>query len=210
MNDDASIAVEHLRRSDPALKRLIDEIGPLQLEPHEGSVFAGLLRSIVHQQLSGKAATTIHGRLIAALPKRLSEHPTALVTMSDEQLRAVGLSRNKAAAVRDLAEKTIASDVPTRRKSLRMCDEELIASLVKVRGIGRWTVEMLLIFWLGRPDVLPLDDLGIQKGFAVTYGLKGLPKPERMLRQGEAWRPFRSAASWYLWRAADLSRKKLM
>ena len=126
---------------------------------------------------------------------------------TEEVLRAAGLSRSKAAAVKDLARKALAKEIPTRRTAEKLSDSELVESLTSVRGVGTWTVEMFLIFTLGRPDVLPLDDYGVRKGFARTFGRDVLPKPKELAALGEKWRPFRTAASWYLWRALDLDAK---
>jgi DNA-3-methyladenine glycosylase II len=196
--------VRKLRSRDPILGDIMKRVGPLTLEPRQETVFEGLLRAIVYQQLSGKAAATIHGRLLALLPRAAREQPQALRELTDEQLRGVGLSGNKAAAARDLARRAVDGSLPTRRRTLKMTDEEIIAALVEVRGIGRWTAEMLLMFSLGRPDVLPIDDLGIRKGFACVYGLAELPTGQQVAEHGERWKPYRTAASWYLWRALEL------
>ena len=200
---DPGVAAAALRVADRRLARLIDRTGPvaIMIEPTQ-SLFAALARSIVYQQLSGKAAATIHGRLLALFPRRRIA-PAALLALPVERLRAAGLSAAKAAAVRDLAERTLDGTVPSLGRVRRMPDEEIIERLVQVRGIGRWTVEMLLIFRLGRPDVLPVTDLGVRKGFAVTFGLDELPDADTMTRRAERWRPWRSVASWYLWRAVD-------
>jgi 3-methyladenine DNA glycosylase/8-oxoguanine DNA glycosylase len=200
---DPRVAVAALRAADRRLARVIERAGPvaIQVEPTQ-SLFAALARSIVYQQLSGKAAATIHGRLLGLFPRRRIA-PAALLALPVEHLRGAGLSTAKAAAVRDLAERTLDGTVPSLGRVRRMPDEEVIERLVQVRGIGRWTVEMLLIFRLGRPDVLPVTDLGVRKGFAVAFGLDELPDADTMTRRAERWRPWRSVASWYLWRAAD-------
>jgi DNA-3-methyladenine glycosylase II len=167
------------------------------------SPFEEVLESIVYQQLSGKAAATIYGRVRALFPPRRVLSPQALLDTPDEALRGAGLSRAKLAAARDLAAKTLEGVVPTAAALRRMPDDEIIERLTAVRGVGMWTVQMLLIFRLGRPDVLPIHDLGIQKGFQKTYRTRQWPTPERIERAGEKWRPFRSVASWYLWRATD-------
>ena len=166
--------------------------------------FEALLRAIVYQQLSGRAAGAIHARVLALFE---DGRPTAraLAEMSDEALRATGLSRAKTAAARDLAEKTIARVVPGSRTLRAMPDDEIVARLVQVRGVGRWTAEMLLMSHLARPDVLPATDLGIRRGFARIQGLEELPAPADLLAHGERWRPWRTVASWYLWRSADLT-----
>jgi len=165
--------------------------------------FDALAESIAYQQLSGKAAATIFGRVRALFPKRKWLDPAQLLSTPDETLRGAGLSRAKTAALKDLAAKTIDGTVPSGRALLRMTDDEIIARLTTVRGIGRWTVEMLLLFDLGRPDVWPVDDYGVRKGFAKTFGRRKLPTPRQLMRFGERWRPYRSVAAWYFWRALD-------
>jgi DNA-3-methyladenine glycosylase II len=200
----AAAAVRHLRRVDPEMAAVIRRAGPCALEPRlRHPPFEELLEAIVYQQLSGKAAATIYGRVRALFPARRALPPAALLDTPDEALRGAGLSRAKLAAARDLAAKTLEGVVPTAAALRRMPDDEIIARLTAVRGVGRWTVEMLLIFQLGRPDVLPIHDLGIQKGFQRTYRTRQWPRPARIERHGERWRPFRSVASWYLWRATD-------
>lgn len=183
---------------------MIERIGPYRLRDQSAlTPFQALLRSIVYQQLSGKAAGSIHQRVVALFPRK---RPSAkrLLALSDEALRAAGLSRGKVLAVRDLAERCLDGTVPPRSRLEQMDDEDIIERLVRVRGVGRWTVEMLLIFNLQRPDVLPLDDLGVRRGFMHTFGGKSLPNAKKMLRRGRRWRPYRSVASWYLWRASEL------
>ena len=165
--------------------------------------FDALAESIAYQQLSGKAAATIFGRVRALYPKRKWLDPEQLLATPDQALRAAGLSRAKTAALRDLAAKTIDGTVPTGRALIRMSDDEIITRLTAVRGIGRWTVEMLLLFDLGRPDVWPVDDYGVRKGFAKTFGRRKLPTPKQLMKLGEKWRPYRSVAAWYFWRALD-------
>lgn len=200
---DADLAVRHLAERDTALAGVIEQVGPFSLKVRREPVFAGLMRSIVYQQLSGKAAKTIHGRLVAKLPKKVADQPTVLLEFSDDDFRAAGVSRPKMAAIRDLATRQAAGGIPDRRRLSRMEDEEIIEQLTAVRGIGRWTVEMLLIFWLGRPDVLPVNDLGVRRGFAVMSRRVELPVPQELAEVGERWKPYRSVAAWYLWRAAD-------
>jgi DNA-3-methyladenine glycosylase II len=165
--------------------------------------FDALAESIAYQQLSGKAAATIFGRVRALYPKRKWLDPEQLLATPDQALRAAGLSRAKTAALKDLAAKTIDGTVPTGRALIRMSDDEIITRLTAVRGIGRWTVEMLLLFDLGRPDVWPVDDYGVRKGFAKTFGRRKLPTPKQLMKLGEKWRPYRSVAAWYFWRALD-------
>ena len=224
-------AVGELSAADPKLARLMTRVGlcTLRLAPSP-SPFEALVRSIIYQQLHGKAAAAIHGRMIQSFspvaPGNASPlgditgpHPTPqqILDCPNEQLRAAGLSANKALALRDLAAKALDGTVPTLSRTRRMSDDELIAHLTEVRGIGRWTVEMFLIFSLGRPNILPIDDYGVRKGFALTFGtLKpqdkvtpaDLPKADVMLRRAKRWQPWRSVASWYLWRAADLAAAK--
>ena len=198
-------ALAHLRRRDRALERIIDIVGsgkPARIGTAQAP-FATLLRSIVYQQLSGKAAGTIHRRLLALFPGRRPS-ARALLALDDAELRAAGLSRSKVLSVRDLATKAAARQLPSRRALDAMDDEAIIERLTEIRGIGRWTVEMLLIFTLGRPDVLPVTDLGVRRGFMVCRGDEALPEPADLLAHGEIWRPWRSVASWYLWRASEL------
>ena len=169
--------------------------------------FDALAESIAYQQLSGKAAATIFGRVRALYPKRKWLDPEQLLATPDETLRAAGLSRAKTAALKDLAAKTIDGTVPSGRALIRMSDDEIIMRLTTVRGIGRWTVEMLLLFDLGRPDVWPVDDYGVRKGFAKTFGRRKLPTPKQLMKFGEKWRPYRSVAAWYFWRALDAPEK---
>jgi len=169
--------------------------------------FDALAESIAYQQLSGKAAATIFGRVRALYPKRKWLDPEQLLATPDETLRAAGLSRAKTAALKDLAAKTIDGTVPTGRALIRMSDDEIVTRLTAVRGIGRWTVEMLLLFDLGRPDVWPVDDYGVRKGFAKTFGRRQLPTPKQLMKFGEKWRPYRSVAAWYFWRALDTAEK---
>ena len=202
---DTSAAVAALREADPALGRAIDTFGPFAMRRQAmRTPFEALLRAIVYQQLSGRAAGAIHARVLA-LFEGGRPTPRALATMSEERLRQAGLSRAKAAAARDLAEKTLARVVPGGRALRGMPDDEVVARLVQVRGVGLWTVEMLLMSHLARPDVLPATDLGIRRGFARIQSLEELPEPADLLAYGERWRPWRTVASWYLWRAADLT-----
>jgi 3-methyladenine DNA glycosylase/8-oxoguanine DNA glycosylase len=205
---DPEDACRHLVSVDPHLGALIDRVGPFRMRPEPTqSLFTALLRSIVYQQLSGKAAATILGRVNALFAPR--GYPTAgeILEISPERLRAAGLSTAKTAAVRDLAARTLDGTVPSLARIRRMEDEEIVERLTVVRGIGRWTAEMLLIFRLGRPDVLPLSDLGVRKGFGRTFRTRKLPAPATMVRRGERWRPYRSVASWYLWRALELDQE---
>jgi len=169
--------------------------------------FDALAESIAYQQLNGKAAATIWGRVRKLFPGKHLD-PRLVLKMPDKKLRAAGLSRSKVAALKDLAAKTLDGTVPSARVLARMSDEEIIARLISVRGIGRWTAEMLLLFDLGRPDVWPVDDYGVRKGFAKTFGRRKLPTPKQLRKLGEKWRPYRSVAAWYFWRALDAPEKK--
>jgi 3-methyladenine DNA glycosylase/8-oxoguanine DNA glycosylase len=204
---DAVEALARLRIADPTLGRAIDAIGdfPLGRDLRETkSVYAALAEAIVSQQLSGKAAATIYGRVCALFPDgRSGPKPEQILAASDAALRGAGLSGAKTRALRDLAEKSLAGDVPTLARARKLDDDALVERLTAVRGVGRWTVEMFLIFRLGRPDVLPVDDYGVRKGFALAFGLRELPKPRELAAHGERWAPYRTVASWYLWRVAD-------
>ncbi|MCG8434772.1 MAG: DNA-3-methyladenine glycosylase 2 family protein [Gammaproteobacteria bacterium] len=183
---------------------LINRIGYFALELRDFSdPFETLLRAIVYQQLSGKAAATIHQRVLALFPGASHPEPAQLLRKRPATLRRAGLSNNKMLAIRDLATKILDGTVPSAVELKKMADEDIIKELTKVRGIGRWTAQMLLIFQLGRPDVLPADDLGIRKGYMRAYGKRKLPDQSKLEIAGRRWRPYRSIASWYLWRAAD-------
>jgi DNA-3-methyladenine glycosylase II len=211
---DPGEAIAHLRARDPKLAALIDRAGPFTLRlDRSTSPFESLLESILYQQLHGKAAATIH--------RRVREYfggdptPKLLLDTPDHPLRAAGVSGNKIKAFRDLAAKTLDGTVPTHAAIKKLSDAEIVERLTAVRGIGPWTVEMLLIFRMGRPDVFPVTDYGVRKGFALTFqrlpksralAAADLPKPEVLLKRGKKWAPFRSVASWYLWRACDLAK----
>jgi DNA-3-methyladenine glycosylase II len=200
-------ALKHLRRADKILARIIKQVGPCAIAPRRGvPPWQALVRSVAYQQLNGKAAETIFGRFLALFPGTKFPTPEQIVAAPDEKLRSAGLSRAKTAAIKDIAAKTLAGVVPTRRDIVKLSDAEIIARLTTIRGVGPWTVEMLLMFTLGRPDVLPATDYGVRSGFALVYGLKELPDPKHLLAHGERWRPHRTTASWYLWRALDTSR----
>ncbi len=205
---DPDLAIRHLRRCDPVLARVIDAAGPFQLQLRRtSSVFAALAESIVHQKLSGKAAMTIFARLCALFPYP-HEGITGeqILSVPDRKLRAAGLSRQKILSLRDLARQTTSGAIPALAEMETLDNDVLVRTLTKVRGIGKWTVEMLLIFRLGRPDVLPLDDYGIRHGFSLAFRRRALPSRAELARRGELWKPYRSVASWYLWRAVDLER----
>ena len=201
---DWSEAVQHLSLADPRLAAFILETGPCGiLIRHHHSIFHSLARSIIYQQLAGSAAAAILGRVEALFPRgRMT--PQGLMALEDGPLRAAGLSQNKLAALRDLAAKCLDGTVPSERAMARMSDEEIIERVSSVRGIGRWTVEMLLIFRLGRPNVLPVDDYGVRKGMQRLYRMRELPDKAAMRRRGRKWEPWCSVACWYLWRVAEL------
>lgn len=194
----------HLAATDPRFAALIARAKPYDVAAQPlVRPFHSLAESIAYQQLSGKAAATIFGRVRALYPGRKWLDPKLVLATPDEKLRGCGLSGSKTAALKDLAAKTLDGTVPSGRVLARMKDEEIIERLTAVRGIGRWTVEMLLIFELGRLDVWPVADYGVQKGFAKTFGRKKLPTTKQFARIGEKWRPYRSVAAWYFWRALD-------
>jgi DNA-3-methyladenine glycosylase II len=200
---DAGAAVRHLAEADPVLAKLMRRAGPFALKTrHVHNPFEALARNIVFQQLHGSAAEAIHRRVVGLFGgARL--RPRDILDASEEALRGAGLSGAKTAALKDLAAKTLDGTVPTLARLKRMGDEEIVARLTQVRGVGRWTVEMLLMFRLGRPDVLPVGDFAVRKGFMVAYGLDEMPKPKALELHAEAWRPYRSVASWYMWRALE-------
>lgn len=198
----------HLRRVDPVMRRLVQEIGPFALAPNVGrSPFESLVRAIAYQQLHDRAAESILRRFTALFPGRRFPKPDAVLAMNDRAIRRAGFARPKIAALRDLATKAMDGTVPSGRLIRQLDDEAIVQRLVVVRGIGRWTVEMLLIFQLGRPDVLPIDDFGVRKGFRMAYGLRTMPTPKAVLQYGERWKPYRTAAAWYLWRVADREKQ---
>ncbi len=201
-------AHQHIAATDPRIAALIARSLRYNIKPAPLiRPFDALAESIAYQQLSGKAAATIFGRVRALFPRGKYLDPEKILATPDESFRAAGLSRSKIAAVKDLAAKTIDGTVPSARAIARMSDEEIILRLTEVRGIGRWTVEMLLLFDLGRPDVWPVDDYGVRKGFAKIFGRRKLPTPKQLMKFGEKWRPYRSVAAWYFWRALDVPKK---
>ncbi len=211
---DSSAAIAHLSAADAKLGALIERAGPftLKLDPAP-SPFESLIESILYQQLHGKAAATIHRRVREIYGG--DPAPQALLDTPEERLRAAGVSANKIKALRDLAAKTLDGTVPAHRVIQKMSDTEIVEHLTQVRGIGPWTVEMLLIFRMGRPDVLPVTDYGVRKGYALTFmrvpksraiEAADLPLPAQVEKRGRRWAPYRSVASWYLWRACDLAR----
>ena len=192
-------AAAHLRRSDPVLGRIVRRVGPCRLTVDRRTApFAALVESILYQQLTGKAAATIHDRLLA-LCGRPTPRPEDILRATDAELRAVGLSRQKVGYLRDLSRR-VQDGLPLHRLS-RLPDEGVIEALTAVKGIGRWTAEMYLIFRLGRLDVLPVDDYGVRKAMQRAYRKHTLPKADWMRKTAEPWQPYRSVASWYLWRS---------
>jgi len=201
---DLAEATKQLAERDECLKRLIEETLPFQIKFEDGqSPYEALLESIAYQSISGKAAATIFGRIKALSAAGRAPTPQEMLKLRKPVLRKAGLSGAKILAMKDLAQKTIDGTVPTLEQAEKLSDEELVERLVSVRGIGAWTVEMFLIFRLGRPDVLPIHDLGVKKGWSITYGKKHMPKPKELLAFGERWRPYRTIASWYMWRACQ-------
>jgi DNA-3-methyladenine glycosylase II len=197
----------HLSRADPFLAGLIRAVGPRAPEPAEDyHPFQVLARAIAHQQLNGIAANTILRRLIEGCGQGAFPTPQMVLDAPEPLLRAAGFSFAKIKALKDLAAKTLTAVVPAADVLLELSDEEIIARLTQVRGIGRWTVEMLLMFHLERPDVLPVDDFGVRAGFRAAYGLSRMPRPKALALWGERWKPYRSTAAWYLWRALELKR----
>jgi DNA-3-methyladenine glycosylase II len=200
-------ALSHLIAAEPAFAPLIARIGRPTLRPERGrSPYEALLRAITHQQLHARAAEAILARFCALYPAPFPA-PADVIATPDAPLRACGLSASKIAAIRDLCARTLDGTVPSRRAAARLSDAALIERLVSIRGIGRWTVEMLLIFTLGRPDVLPVDDFGIREGWRLLLGLDERPKPKILAAHGAVFAPYRSTAAWYLWRAADEGKK---
>jgi DNA-3-methyladenine glycosylase II len=211
---DAEEALAHLKARDAKLGALIDRVGEFRLRLDASpSPFESLLESIIYQQLHGKAAATIHGRVRGYFGG--DPTPQAMIDTPDERLRAAGVSGNKIKAMKDLAVKTLDGTVPSHAAIRKMPDADIVERLTEVRGIGPWTVEMLLIFRMGRPDVLPVTDYGVRKGYALTFmrvpksrpvAAEDLPKPDAVFKRGMRWKPFRSVASWYLWRACDQAK----
>ena len=198
-------AIAHLRKADPALAAVIDAVGPFGMQLKSSrSVFGALAEAIVYQQLSNKAAATIYGRVEALYPHaRQGFTPAHILRTPDDALRGVGLSRAKVLALRDLAHKVATRELPTLDEAHLLEDAALIERLVQVRGIGRWSAEMFLMFRLGRPDVLPTDDYSLRKAYATAFRKRKLPSPEALAKAGEKWRPFRTVASWYLWQTLN-------
>ncbi len=204
----SSAAVRLLCR-DERFAALISRVGPPLIQvQRQRSPYEALIRAIAHQQLHGRAAEAILARFSALFPGDAFPDPAAVLATEEAALRGCGFSGGKIAALRDIRARTLDGTVPTRRESLRLTDEALIERLTGIRGVGRWTVEMLLIFTLGRPDVLPVDDFGVREGYRVLHGLDAQPKPKALAEIGLAWSPHRSMATWYLYRAAEEARKQ--
>jgi DNA-3-methyladenine glycosylase II len=203
---DPAIA-RHLTKRDPVLGLIIRRHGPCGLVVSGSlSPFASLVRAVMHQQLHSSAARAIEARLCALVGGTTLPTPEDIETVSDDDLRSVGLSGAKVAAIRDLAAKAKDGTIPSARSIHRLSDDAIVERCTQARGVGRWTVEMLLMSRLGRPDVLPVDDFGVRNGFRIAYGLDDLPKPRVLAEFGERWRPYRSVASWYMWRTADTDK----
>jgi DNA-3-methyladenine glycosylase II len=201
---DLAAAMAHLSSRDEKLVPLIAEMAKFEIDMTVAqSPYEALMESIAYQSISGKAAATIFSRIKALGTDGHPPTPQQMLSLRKQTLRKAGLSGAKALAMKDLAAKTIEGIVPNREQACELSDDELVERLVSVRGIGAWTVEMFLIFNLGRPDVLPIHDLGVKKGWSVTYGKKHMPKPKELLAFGEQWRPYRTVASWYMWRAFE-------
>jgi DNA-3-methyladenine glycosylase II len=203
-------AIQYLSVADPKLAAVIRRVGPCLLKPRITArsaplrPYEALVRAIAYQQLNGRAAETIFSRVLALYPDLRFPEPAQLLSTADESLRGAGLSRSKTASVKDIAAKTLDGVVPPSRELAELDDEEILKRLTVIRGVGPWTVHMLLIFHLGRPDVLPATDYGVLQGFKKLYGKRAFPKPAHLARYAERWRPHRSVASWYLWRVLEL------
>ena len=206
---DPEAARRALVAADPPLGRLIERVGDCRIQVKKTlPPFNALVESIAYQQITGHAASRILGRVVALYRPRRFPRPEDILATPDEALRAAGLSRTKIASMKDLAARCLDGTVPPLIALRRLEDAEIVERLTAVRGVGPWTVEMLLMFRLGRPDVLPVTDYGVRKGFQLTFRTRGLPTPKQIAKRGERWRPFRSVAAWYLWRAVDLQKKE--
>ena len=194
---------EHFTQADPIMAGLIARVGPFTLKPRRLPPFQSLIQAVIYQQLNGKAAETILGRFQALFAGTRFPKPEAILAESPDRLRSAGLSRGKTEYVRAVAAKAVAGELPTLAQCQRLSDAEIVERLVAIKGVGRWTAEMFLIFNLGRPDVLPVHALGVRRGFQIAYRKRKLPEPEALARFGARWQPHRTAAAWYLWRAVD-------
>jgi len=202
-------AAAHIANADPKLGAFITSYGPLRrAKPDFSEPYHALLSAVAHQQLHARAAQAIFGRLKLACGAAIPD-PHTLLALPDETLRACGFSASKMAALRDVAAKAADGTIPTRARALRLADEDLISRLTSIRGVGRWTVEMLLIFTLRRPDVLPVDDFGVREGFKRLHGLAAQPKPKALAEIGQMFAPYRSTAALYLWRVADAPKMEI-
>lgn len=202
-------AIAHLSTVEPRFGALIRRVGPKTLKPEPGrDLYEALVRAIAHQQLHGKAAEAILARFSALYPGGAFPSPDRVLATEDTLLRACGFSAAKLAAIRDICAKALDGTVPTRRQAARLSDAALIERLTAIRGVGRWTVEMLLIFTLGRPDILPVDDFGVREGYRVLFGLDAQPKPRALAEAAQTWSPHRSLATWYLYRAVEEARRQ--
>lgn len=203
-----SDAIQHLSDCDPDWAKLIGRVGPCGLtQKDQREPYQALLSAVAHQQLHGRAAEAILKRFYALYPNNAFPTPAQVLKSSDEDLRACGFSSNKITCIKGIAENALTGVIPSYQEAQTLNDEALITRLTPLRGIGRWTVEMLLMFTLDRPDVLPVDDFGVREGWRVLKGLEKQPTPKMLKTIGEAWKPYRSVAAWYLWRAADLAKK---
>ena len=203
------VAAQHLSRVCPRFRALIRRVGPPGLTvERRRDLYEALIRAIAHQQLHGKAAESILARFVALYPGAVFPSPDRVLANDGAALRACGFSAAKLAAIQDISAKSLDGTVPTRRQAARLSDAELIERLTTIRGVGRWTVEMLLIFTLGRPDVLPVDDFGVREGYRVLFELDAQPKPRALAELGLAWAPHRSMATWYLYRAVEEARRQ--
>jgi 3-methyladenine DNA glycosylase/8-oxoguanine DNA glycosylase len=201
-------AINHLRNRDPRLAECIDRVGLIKLPARRSrDPYLALLETIAYQQLAGAAAKKIWDRVVGLFDEQ-GPRPEKLIALSEEQLRAAGLSRSKAVSMRDIATRTLSGQIPDAQAMKKMSNEELFAALTQIRGVGPWTVEMLLMFTLRRPDVMPATDYGVRKGFQVLYRKREMPTPKQLLKKAEMWRPYRTAAALYLWRIADTAREK--
>lgn len=200
--------LKHLKKTDPVLAKLINKAGPCTMLPSKGfTPYKALIRAITHQQLHGKAAETIYNRFLDLYPGGRFPIPDEILDTRLSKLRKAGLSEAKARGILDVAEKTKSGIVPSSRIIRTLSDDEIIERLTQVRGVGVWTVQMLLMFQLGRLDILPIDDFGVRNGFSIAYN-RPMPKPKQLLAFGERWKPYRSIAAWYMWRAVDLKKVK--
>ncbi len=199
-----SKSVRALCKLDKTMAKLIQSVGPITLQPQlKQSPYEALVEAVVYQQLTGKAAATIFARVKALFPKQRFPKPKDILKTSAHKFRSAGLSAAKTAAIKDIAQKTIQKVVPSSKQISKLSNDEIMERLTSIRGVGPWTIEMLLIFKLGRTDVLPVSDYGVRKGFAKTYKRKELPTPKELSAFGERWKPFRTTAAWYLWRSLD-------